>query len=488
MANNITQEPYLLEEKVLKAIFKRNNALIEAMDIINKDMFTIKDYSYIYQAMIEVYKKEDTINNENIKLWLEDNNIYITDIGIIDKLYNESYTSINIETTCNIIKELYRRRSILVEVSEFLDSCKEATLTSDEILEKVNDIAMNANERFSTNTENNTDIDTQGYMADILTKLDKPDSDEKYIKTGWSSIDNAFGGLKRGWLINFTGDSGTGKSYWSNQTAVKICTLQPEMYVDIYSLEMNKEENTERLVSIESGYNSKALEDPHSFFNRFNEETGETYNLYDLNGKDDKEVQEYLTRVKYATDAISKMNIKIDDTPDLRIGDIEARAKMNHLKRGRTDVIIIDHTDLLHDGDPAKAVGEITQIYTRLKKLAKKLNCVIIALHQFNNDIKEGDRRPSVFNLRGSGTIRHNCDVIMLLYRPAVYSDLIRRQPDLKDVCDISFEKVRGFAKVDPQPMMFFKNICGFEEGSIDDDIQQIILDDEQIDNISTVL
>lgn len=487
MTNNITQEPYLLEEKVLKAIFKRNNALIEAIDIINKDMFTVKDYSYIYQAMIEVYRKEDIINNENVKMWLEDNNIYITDISIIDKLYNESYTSINIKTTCNIMRELYRRRSILVEVSEFLDSCKESVLTSDEILERVNDIAMNANERFSNKTDSNTDIDSQGYMANILTQLDNPNSDDK-IRTGWDCIDNSFGGLKRGWLVNFTGDSGAGKSYWSNQTAIKICTLQPEMFVDIFSLEMNKEENTGRLMSIQSGYNSKDLENPHDYFNTIDEETGEMYNIYDKYGKEHEAVQEYLSRIKYATDSISKMNIKIDDTPDLRIEDIEARAKMNHFKRGRTDVIIIDHTDLLHDGDPAKAVGEITKIYTRLKKLAKKLNCVIITLHQFSNEIKEGDRRPSIFSLRGAGTIRHNCDLIMLLYRPVIYSDLIRRMPELRDVCDISFEKVRGFNKPEPQNMSFFKNICGFEEVYEQDGFEQVLLEDEQIDNTQIIL
>ena len=478
-----TVEPYMLEEKVLKAIFKRTDAIVDAYDTIREEMFTVKDYAYIYKAMLEVYKTSDDVNNENVKMWLEDNNVYVTNIDIVDKLYNESYTSINIKSTCNIIKELYRRRTILAEVSDFVDSCRESSLSSDEILERVNDIAMKANERFSNNSELNTQVDCDGYLANMISLLKNPEDTDR-VKTGWSSIDHNFGGLKRGWLVNFTGDSGAGKSYWSNQTALKICRLQPELYVDIYSLEMNKEENTGRLVSILSGYNSRELESPHKYFDRIDETTGEIYNIYDKYGDLHPEVQEYMNRVKNATHILSNSNIHIDDTPDLRIEDVEARAKKNHLKRGRTDVIIIDHTDLLHDGDPAKAVGEITRIYTRLKKLAKKLNCVIITLHQFSNEIKEGDRRPSVFSLRGAGTIRHNCDLIMLLYRPAIYSDLIRRVPELKDVCDISFEKVRNFSKPEPQNMKFFDKVCGFEECTTMDDYEEVIIDNIEPDDI----
>ena len=94
-----TVEPYLLEEKVLKAIFKRTDAIIDAYDVIREEMFTVKDYAYIYKAMLEVYKTNDEVNNENVKMWLEDNNVYITNIDIVDKLYNESYTSINIKST-----------------------------------------------------------------------------------------------------------------------------------------------------------------------------------------------------------------------------------------------------------------------------------------------------------------------------------------------------------------------------------------------------
>lgn len=482
MAVITTQEPYILEEKVLKAIFKREDAILDTDGLLKEDMFTVKDYGYIYRAMFSMYQENQPINNETVKMWLEDNNIYISNIDIVDKLYSESYTSINIKPTCSIIKELYIRRYILTEMAKFVESCAEKPLSSTEILAKVNDIAMTANDKFSSNTENNTKVDGMTYLSNVNYLLKHPEQDTK-IKTGWSFIDDEFGGFKRGWLINFTGDSGAGKSYWSNQTALKMATLQPELYIDIYSLEMDKTENTSRLVSIKSGLTSYELENPRKYFDRIDETTGEIYNLYDKDNNCE-EVQNYLSRIQEATNFIDTTNIYIDDTPDLRIDDLEARVKRNHLKRGRTDVIIIDHTDLLHDGDPSSAVGEITKIYTRLKKLAKKLNCVIITMHQFNNDIKEGDRRPSVFALRGAGTIRHNCDVIMLLYRPAIYPDLINRIPELKDVCDISFAKVRNFKIPDPHNMTFFKGICGFSEANNLDGYEDVVIEDTEIDDI----
>lgn len=488
MAVVTAQEPYILEEKILKAIFKREDAILDTDGLLKEEMFTIKDYGYIYRAMFTMYQDNIPINNETVKMWLDDNGICITNTDIIDKLYSEAYTSINIKTTCSIVRELYIRRYILTEMAKFVENCQEKPLSSTEILSKVNDIAMSANDKFSPSGNTDTKVDGLTYLSNVNQLLKHPEEDTK-IKTGWSFIDDTFGGFKRGWLVNFTGDSGAGKSYWSNQTALKIASLQPELYIDIFSLEMDKTENTGRLVSIESGLTSNQLENPRKYFDRFDETTGEFYNLYERD-PNCEEVKDYLSRIKTATDFIDNTNIYIDDTPDLRIDDLEARVKRNHLKRGRTDVIIIDHTDLLHDGDPQSAVGEITKIYTRLKKLAKKLNCVIITLHQFNNDVKEGDRRPSVFALRGAGTIRHNCDAIMLLYRPAIYPDLINRLPELKNVCDISFAKVRNFKAPEPQNMVFFKNTCGFSEATEEVGVsnEDLLLEDEAIDDINQQL
>ena len=110
----LNQNASTLEAKVLKAIFKRNNSILDIIDILKPDMFSISDYSNIYNAMIELYKEDNTINAETVEMFVHNNGIDI-DSNVIKKLYNESYTSLKIKDTALIIKELYQNLFVIWE-------------------------------------------------------------------------------------------------------------------------------------------------------------------------------------------------------------------------------------------------------------------------------------------------------------------------------------------------------------------------------------
>ena len=229
---------------------------------------------------------------------------------------------------------------------------------------------------------------------------------------------------------------------------------------------MDKDECTERLLAGITDIEPRYISDPIKYFNKFDKLTGKIYNTYEQN-KNSQDVQEYKSKISKGLDILGSLNFYIDDTPDLDIVGLEARIKRNHLKRGRTDIIVVDHLGILCDGSPSEAVGQMDKAYNKLKQLAKKLDCTIIALHQFSNELKNDPLRfPNIFSLRGSSAPRHYCDIICGIYRPDVYPDVIKNNPDLKNTCQLVWQKVRYTAKPDITEMSY--NGYRFNEKSPD--------------------
>ena len=176
--NIITQQPSTLESKILKAIFKNNQAILDIIDIINPNCFTVGEYASIYEAMIDIYKNDDLITAESVALWIEQHGLHI-DNNIIQKLYNESYTSIKIKKTAEILKELYQRRQMLIGIRNILDQEEGSPSSSDKILEKINDIAMKSNDIVSSSEKNTKCCDNiNEVLADIDVKLSQKIEDD----------------------------------------------------------------------------------------------------------------------------------------------------------------------------------------------------------------------------------------------------------------------------------------------------------------------
>lgn len=448
----LSQSPQKLEEKILKAIFKKEDCIVNIIDIINEKMFTISDYASIYVAMIELYKTNNTINNETVQMWLEKNG-YDVNYLLIQKLYNETFSNIKIDATAKVMKELYQRRTVLEKMRSFIEEQDTRPTDFNDILEKINNLAMSANDLASTSEkETKCCNDVNSKYEDIILKLDDKKDDDS-IKVGIPVIDNELGSLKRGKLYVLVGDSGSGKSALALELGVNACKLNQNIYTYVYSLEMEKEEVEERNLAMVTGIEPRHISDPRRYFKKFDEKTGMFRDYYQEN-KNGVEVQEFKDKISKGINTLHSFNLFIDDTPDLDINSLQARIKKNNLKNGKTDIIIVDHIGILTSGSPSEVVGLMDEAYNKLKQIAKKLNCVVIVLHQFSNEIKNDPLRvPNVFSLRGSGAPRHYADVIATVYRPCIYPDVIAKNPELKDVCEIAWHKVRYTAKPDTTPM-----------------------------------
>lgn len=476
----INQDCEKIESKILKAIFKRNNSILDTIDIIDENCFTINDYAIIYKSMVELYKNDDTINAESVQLKIEQSG-YSIDDNIIKKLYNESYTSIKIKKTAEILKELYQRRAMLEKLRGLLDAQEQCPTSSHEISDKINDIAMKSNDIISsTDKDTKCCSDKNKILKDIELKLSNKKNDDS-IKSGIRVIDEDLGGLKRGRLWTIVADSQVGKSALAVQIATQAQLLNDNLNVIYYSLEMDKDECTERALADLTGIEPRHISDPVNFFTRFDEKTSTFKNYYEED-KNSELVIKYKETIKEGINTLNEFNFHIDDTPDIDMASLEARVKKNNLKWGKVDIIIVDHIGILCSGSPSEVVGKMDEAYSKLKQIAKKLNCVVIALHQFSNELKNDPMRfPNIFALRGSGAPRHYSDVICGIYRPAVYPEIIKDNSNMKDICQLIWQKVRYTAKPDTTNMDY--NGFMFIEKDNSEFSKEITIDDVEVDD-----
>ena len=451
----LNNQPTQIEEKILKAIFKRNDVILDVIDIVTPNMFTLSDYSNIYNAMVEVYKNENVINEDTVRLFLENRGIQV-DSRVISKLYNEGYTAIKIKHTAEILKELYNRRYMLEGVNKILEKQETSPTTSNQILDDINRLAMKSNDTV-VNENKNTKCcnDINEILKNIDNKLNNKNQDEGLL-SGLNVIDKALGGLKRKRLWCIVADSQVGKSAFAVQLATSICELNKDIKnITYFSLEMDKEEVTERCLANMTDIEPRHISEPIQYFTRFDEYTSKFVNYYEED-KNSEMVINYKNTIKNAVQKMNKFNLYIDDTPDLNMDMLEARIKKNNLKLGKTDVIIVDHMGILCNGTPSEVVGLMDNAYSRLKQIAKKFDCVVIALHQFGKEIASDPMRfPNIFSLRGSSAPRHYADIICGIYRPEVYPELIKDNPELKDVCQLIWQKVRYTKKPETTNMSY---------------------------------
>ncbi|GEM_PF-159323 len=288
------------------------------------------------------------------------------------------------------------------------------------------------------NNQNDRDVNfsLSKYTAELKAKLEKARKSDKEIlgvKTGLTDIDGYTGGLQNGDLIIIAARPSMGKTALATTIAKNIATIlrkeKPEnekpQAVAFFSLEMSGEQLTARMVSMDSNYSTKAVH------------TGR-YDTKDADGNiiKNKRIDDAdWNKIYQSMQDIAELPLYIDDTPALDISLLRSRAR--YMKnRYNICAIIIDYLQLLktsgkYQGQRVLELGEITGT---LKAIAKELSIPVIALSQLSRAVEGADRhdkRPQLSDLRESGTIEQDADIVMLLYREEYY--LSRKEPKITD-------------------------------------------------------
>ncbi len=394
-----------LEEAVLGAAMLEKDAFSIIIDIVRPESFYVDGHQLIFKAMLELFEKTIPID----LLTLHDK---LTSMGEIEAVGGSSYlaaltskvaSAANIEYHARIIAQKYIQRELIRVSTDIIRDSYEDTTDVFDLLDK-------AEQGLFTITEQNMNKGYEGMntLAGKALKMIESLLGRKEgltgITSGFPALDRVTSGWQRTDLIVIAARPAMGKTSFTlalARNAAMNHTTEKPFPVAFFSLEMSKLQLVQRLISLEAEISGSSL-------------------------RGGQLTDDELKRLHLAVEKLSDAPIYIDDSPGLNI--FELRAKCRRLKMQHDiQIIIIDYLQLMSGGGDGKNGGnreqEISQISRSLKALAKELNVPVIALSQLSRAVESrgGNKRPQLSDLRESGAIEQDADIVSFIYRPEYY-------------------------------------------------------------------
>lgn len=390
------------EQAVLGGLMLDNNAWDQVADCIGDQDFYRHDHRLIFNAVRALSEISQPFDVVTLSEWLEKNN-ELEDVGglaYLGKLVKDTPSAANIKAYANIVRE----RSILRQMIEAGTSIANSAYQPEgRPIKELLDLAEQQVFRIAEQGERGRSglVGIQSLLAKAVDRIDELqglDSHLTGVPTGFTDFDNMTSGLQRSDLIIVAGRPSMGKTTFAMNLA-EHAAIKHNKVVAIFSMEMPGEQLAMRMMS------SLGRVDQHKV------RTG------DLDDYD-------WPRITSAVGLLDKAPLFIDDTPALT--PIELRARARRLAREHDlGMIVIDYLQLMQGGSRSdNRTAEISEISRSLKSLAKELNVPVVALSQLNRGLEQRpNKRPIMSDLRESGAIEQDADVIVFIYRDEVYNE-----------------------------------------------------------------
>jgi len=395
------------EIAVLGSIIQDKNSLFYAVEKLSIDDFIFSSHQIIFKACFDMFSKNVPIDILTLSEELERTGV-LQDVGgrtYIVQLVDDVSSTTNVEHYVKIVKDKSILRSLVVISEGIKKSATEDMLEIDEILDgAVKGLFNISQDRFAYRLFPINDI-LQSSIKIIEEGCKKSKSGISGISTGYKDLDKITCGLHPNDLIILAGRPSSGKSSLALNLADHAATLHNKT-VAIFSLEMSKEQLVQRMMCSKSKINLLRLRSG------------------DLNDYDWKGLIE-------AAEQISLLPIFIDDTPDITMHEI--RAKTRKLKMEKNlDMVIVDYLQLVRSSRRYESrQTEVSEISRTMKALAKELNVPVISLSQLSRKIEERiDPKPKLSDLRESGALEQDADLVLFIYRQQAYVPGVTGQDD----------------------------------------------------------
>lgn len=405
------------EQAVLGSMLTDKDAVIAAMESLKPDSFYREDDKSVFEAMQNLYSRAEPIDLITLKNELETMN-KIEQVGGIEYLANlpaKSPTSANVQKYIDIVEEKATLRQLIKTANELVDLGYSQDADIDDVMNnaerKIFDIMQGKEQKGYTPIKD--------VLVESFTKLEELYNRKEHITgvpTGFIDLDYKTAGLHGSELILIAARPAMGKTAFALNVATNAA-LRGNTPVVIFSLEMSKDQLVNRILCSEAMVDSNKVR------------TGKL--------EDDD-----WTKLADSIGPLSDSGIFIDDTPGITVNEI--RTKCRKLKMEKNiGLIVIDYLQLI-TGSSKRAGSreqEISEISRALKILAKELNVPVIALSQLSRAVEQRpDHRPMLSDLRESGAIEQDADIVMFLYRDEVYN----KDTDKKSIAEVIIAKQRG--------------------------------------------
>ena len=379
-------------------------ALLIDRDALRRIEGTIRSYDFYDPANSLIFSVIEQLSAKNIPVDIVTLPDELKNRNLLDKAGGMEYilqlatntsSTANIEYYSSILLDRSLQRQIMKSANEILGLDYSSTIPAEELLDQAEQVILSISENIKPmNFYHIKDI-----IPDVMTKLDetyKKDSHITGAKTGFYDLDNMLNGFQPSDLLILAARPSIGKTSFALNIAINIAK-DSNIPVAIFSLEMSKEQLTERIICSIA---------------EINLQTFRTGNF--------KKEQEDVTfnKLTNSFSTIYNLPIYIDDTPDISIMEVRSKSRRLQADKGQF-VLIVDYLQLMHSQEKVEnRVQEISKITRQMKHLARELKIPVLLLSQLSREIeKRQDKRPILSDLRESGSIEQDADVVMFLHR-----------------------------------------------------------------------
>jgi replicative DNA helicase len=459
VAENEKLPPYNVEaeEAVIGSLLVDPDAIVKTAIFLKPEAFYREKNRWLYEACLALYERNEAINQITVaqELARQGKLEEIGGVAYLSHLVSVLPTSVHVEYYAQIVHRLSIMRRLIVAAGRIAAIGYDAEPDLDEALNRAEDILFKVRRGESPRDFVHIRHILEQYWEEsgLATIPSETTGKLSHVNTGFPALDELLGGLQRSDMIVLAARPSLGKSSLALSIA-RNAALEQGAQVALFSLEMSKEQLVQRLLSSEAAVDSKRV--------RLRQYTP---------------AQE--RRVMDATGRLSGASIYIDDSPAIRVVEMRSKARRLHYERG-IDLIIVDYLQLIRgDSRAENKVQEVTEISRSLKALARELDAPLIAVSQLSRAVElRTPHIPQLSDLRESGSIEQDADVVMFIYRDEVYytkEDWEKRNPEKpypEGIANIIVAKHRN-GPIGQRDLRFRQDITKFESCLVEDQIEQ---------------
>jgi len=404
------------EQSVIGAMIMDPDAIVTASEIINSDDFYQHQYGIIFESMVELFNEGKPVDLITLQNRLREKEVppEISSLEFVKDLLTAVPTSANVKHYANIVSEKAVLRRLIKVNDEISNECY---LGKD----RLEDILSETEKKVFELLQSRNSNDYVPIKQVVLNALDKIEAASKNkgnvtgLATGFVDLDYKTSGFQPSDLILIAARPSMGKTAFVLNIA-QYMAFRLNITAIVFSLEMSKEQLVNRMLSLESNVDSQVIR---------------TGNLSD----------EDWSKLIEGAGVIGKSNLIIDDTPGISLSELRSKCRKYKLEHN-LGIIIIDYLQLMSgSGKSESRQQEISDISRSLKSLARELDVPVVALSQLSRAVEQRpDRRPIMSDLRESGAIEQDADVVMFIYRDDYYN----KDSENKNVAEIIIAKQRN--------------------------------------------
>ncbi len=404
------------EQSVIGSMIMDRDAIMTASEVITSEDFYQSQYGVLFDAMLELYNEGKPVDLVTLQERLREKDVppEISSLEFVKDLLDAVPTSANVRHYATIVQEKSMLRKLIKVNEEIANTCYLAKERTEDILEETEKKIFDLLQYRSTGDF----VPIKQVVLNALDKIEKASKNKGTvtgIPTGFIDLDYKTSGFQPSDLILIAARPSMGKTAFVLNVAQNMAFKEGKT-VAIFSLEMSKEQLVNRLFSLESKVDSQALR---------------TGNLTD---------EDWAKLIEGAA-VVGKSNLIIDDTPGISIAELRSKCRKFKLEHN-LGIIIIDYLQLMSGGKRSESrQQEISEISRSLKAVARELNVPVVALSQLSRAVEQRpDHRPMLSDLRESGAIEQDADVVMFLYRDDYYN----KDTDKKNIAEVIIAKQRN--------------------------------------------